>query len=73
MKVLTIVGNRPQFIKLGVTARRLRELGADAPWRSIVVNTGQHYDEMLSDVFFTELEIEAPDYALGIGSGHIFD
>ncbi|MBK7162068.1 MAG: UDP-N-acetyl glucosamine 2-epimerase [Sphingomonadales bacterium] len=73
MKVLTIVGNRPQFIKLGVTARRLRELGADAPWRSIVVNTGQHYDEMLSDVFFTELEIEAPDYALGIGSGHIVD
>lgn len=73
MKILTIVGNRPQFIKLGVTARRLRELGREAPFTSVVVNTGQHYDEMLSDVFFTELEIEAPDYNLGMGSGHIVD
>jgi len=73
MKILTIVGNRPQFIKLGVTARRLRELGDKAPFASVVVNTGQHYDEMLSDVFFTELEIEAPHYNLGMGSGHIVD
>lgn len=73
MKILTIVGNRPQFIKLGVTARRLRELGDTAPFASVVVNTGQHYDEMLSDVFFTELEIEAPHYNLGMGSGHIVD
>lgn len=73
MKILTIVGNRPQFIKLGVTARRLRELGDKAPFASVVVNTGQHYDEMLSDVFFTELEIEAPQYNLGMGSGHIVD
>lgn len=73
MKVLTIVGNRPQFIKLGVTARSLRMRGANAPFKNIVVNTGQHYDEMLSDVFFAELEIEAPDYALGIGSGHVVD
>ena len=73
MKILTIVGNRPQFIKLGVTARRLRQLGADAPFESVVVNTGQHYDQMLADVFFTELEIEAPDYDLGMGSGHIVD
>jgi UDP-N-acetylglucosamine 2-epimerase len=40
MKILTIVGNRPQFIKLGVTARRLRELGDKAPFASVVVNTG---------------------------------
>lgn len=73
MKILTIVGNRPQFIKLGVTARRLRELGDTAPFASVIVNTGQHYDEMLSDVFFTELEIEAPHYNLGMGSGHIVD
>jgi UDP-GlcNAc3NAcA epimerase len=73
VKILTIVGNRPQFIKLGVTARRLRELGSDAPFASVVVNTGQHYDEMLSDIFFTELEIEAPQYNLGMGSGHIVD
>jgi UDP-N-acetylglucosamine 2-epimerase len=73
MKILTIVGNRPQFIKLGVTARSLRQLGDSAPFTSVVVNTGQHYDEMLSDIFFTELEIEAPQYNLGMGSGHIVD
>lgn len=73
MKILTIVGNRPQFIKLGVTSRRLRELGPNAPFQSVVVNTGQHYDEMLSDVFFSELQIEPPHYNLEIGSGHIVD
>lgn len=44
-----------------------------APFKSVVVNTGQHYDTMLADVFFTELGIEAPDYSLGIGSGQIVD
>lgn len=73
MKILTIVGNRPQFIKLGVTARRLREMGNSVPFRNVVVNTGQHYDEMLSDIFFAELEIDAPEYNLGMGSGHIVD
>lgn len=72
-KVLTVVGNRPQFIKLGVTARALRELGTEAPFQSIVVNTGQHYDAMLADIFFTELQIEPPQYSLGIGSGQIVD
>lgn len=71
--VLTVVGNRPQFIKLGVTARALRDLGPAAPFRSVVVNTGQHYDTLLSDVFFQELQIEAPDYNLGVGSGAIVD
>lgn len=73
MKILTIVGNRPQFIKLGVTARSLRKMGSGALFTNIVVNTGQHYDQMLSDVFFAELEIEAPQYNLGMGSGHIVD
>jgi UDP-GlcNAc3NAcA epimerase len=73
VKILTVVGNRPQFIKLGVTARRLRELGDAAPFTNVVVNTGQHYDQMLSDVFFTELDIAAPDYNLAMGSGHIID
>lgn len=72
-KVLTVVGNRPQFIKLGVTARTLREMAGAAPFESVVVNTGQHYDTMLADVFFTELGIEAPNYNLGIGSGQIVD
>jgi UDP-GlcNAc3NAcA epimerase len=72
-KVLTVVGNRPQFIKLGVTARALREMGDSAPFDSVVVNTGQHYDSMLADVFFAELQIEPPQYSLGIGSGQIVD
>lgn len=72
-KLLTVVGNRPQFVKLGNTARKLREMGSAAPFQSVVVNTGQHYDAMLSDVFFSELQIEKPDYDLGMGSGHIVD
>jgi UDP-GlcNAc3NAcA epimerase len=72
-KIVTVVGNRPQFVKLGVTARTLREMGSAAPWQSVVVNTGQHYDSLLSDVFFSELQIEAPQYHLGIGSGPIVD
>ena len=73
MKVVTVVGNRPQFIKLGVTSRCLRKMGRSAPWSSVVVNTGQHYDQMMADVFFRELEIEPPQYDLGIGSGNIID
>jgi UDP-GlcNAc3NAcA epimerase len=73
MKVVTVVGNRPQFIKLGATARELRNLGTSAPWSSVVVNTGQHYDQMMADVFFNELEIEAPKYNLELGSGNPID
>lgn len=72
-KVVTVVGNRPQFIKLGNTALRLREMGASSPIDNVVINTGQHYDDMLSDVFFRELEIDPPDYDLKIGSGSIID
>lgn len=72
-KILTVVGNRPQFIKLGIVAHRMRARGDAAPLCNIVVNTGQHYDAMLSDVFFNELSIERPDYDLGIGSGPIVD
>lgn len=73
MKVITVVGNRPQFIKLGVTERALRQAGPSRPYESVVVNTGQHYDQMLSDVFFTELEIAPPAYNLAMGSGHLVD
>ena len=72
-KVITVVGNRPQFIKLGVTARRLRQMGTSAPFSSVVVNTGQHYDDMLSDVFFRELAIEPAQYDLSVGSGRFPD
>ena len=66
MKVVTVVGARPQFIKAAAVSRVLRaRLGV----REVLVHTGQHYDENMSDVFFEELEIPRPDYRLGIGSG----
>lgn len=72
-KILTVVGNRPQFVKLGIVAHRMRARDDAGQLRNVVVNTGQHYDSMLSDVFFSELSIEPPDYDLGIGSGPIVD
>jgi UDP-N-acetylglucosamine 2-epimerase (non-hydrolysing)/UDP-GlcNAc3NAcA epimerase len=64
MRVLTIVGNRPQFIKAAAVSGLLREYHEE-----ILVHTGQHYDEELSRVFFSELGLAAPDRELGIGGG----
>jgi UDP-GlcNAc3NAcA epimerase len=64
MKLVTIVGARPQFIKAAPVSRALR-----GRHREVLVHTGQHYDEQMSSVFFQELEIPEPDYQLGIGSG----
>ena len=64
MKILTVVGARPQFIKAAVVARKLRE-----KHQEILVHTGQHYDYNMSDVFFKELDIPKPDYNLGISGG----
>ena len=64
MKVLTVVGARPQFIKAAALSRELRK-----EHREVLVHTGQHYDAELSDVFFRELELPQPDHHLGVGSG----
>jgi UDP-GlcNAc3NAcA epimerase len=65
-KIVTIVGARPQFIKAAAVSRAFRRL---EKVREILVHTGQHYDDNMSDVFFRELDIPEPHYHLGIGSG----
>jgi UDP-N-acetylglucosamine 2-epimerase len=62
VKVLSVVGNRPQFIKSGPLSVALREAGID----EVVVHTGQHYDRELSDVFFEELGLPEPAYRLDL-------
>jgi UDP-GlcNAc3NAcA epimerase len=62
MKVFSVVGNRPQFIKAAPTSVALRERGID----EVVLHTGQHYDPQLSQVFFEELALEEPRYALDL-------
>ncbi len=64
MKVVSVVGARPQFIKCAQVDRELREFHTD-----IIVHTGQHYDFDMSEIFFEELDIPRPDYNLGVGSG----
>ena len=64
MKVLTVVGARPQFIKAAVVSRILREHATE-----VLVHTGQHYDYNMSDIFFEELRIPKADYNLGISGG----
>ena len=65
MKVVTIVGARPQFIKAAPVSKALREAGHT----EFLVHTGQHYDYGMSQVFFDEMGIPEPDVNLGIGSG----
>ena len=64
MNVLTVVGNRPQFIKAAAVSGLLRQAH-----REILIHTGQHFDEELSGVFFTELGLPTPDRELGIARG----
>lgn len=64
-KIMHIVGNRPQFIKLAPISRELHNRG----YQDLILHTGQHYDENMSNVFFEELSIEKPYCNLNIGSG----
>jgi len=65
MKILTVVGARPQFIKASMLSKIFQQ---DPEVKEILVHTGQHYDANMSDVFFNQLQIPTPDYHLGIGS-----
>jgi UDP-N-acetylglucosamine 2-epimerase len=65
MKIVTIVGARPQFIK---TAAVSREIARHPNINEIIVHTGQHFDQNMSDIFFEEMQIPAPDYHLSINS-----
>ena len=65
MKIVSVVGARPQFVKLAPIAKA----AAEASVEHVIVHTGQHYDPLLSDVFFDDLGIAAPDVHLGVGSG----
>lgn len=66
MKILTILGARPQFIKSAVVSTELKKIGL---CEEIIVHTGQHYDHNMSNIFFEQLHIQSPKYNLGIGSG----
>ncbi len=64
MKIVTVVGARPQFVKAAPVSRELRRAHAE-----LLVHTGQHYDDAMSAAFFRDLEMAEPDVNLGVGSG----
>jgi len=64
MRVLTVIGNRPQFVKAAAVSYRLRERATE-----VLVHTGQHYDDELSAVFFDELDLPRPEHHLDLGGG----
>ena len=65
MKIASIVGARPNFVKLGPVHKSLKSSGI----KHLIVHTGQHYDYEMSDIFFSDFELPKPDIHLGVGSG----
>jgi UDP-GlcNAc3NAcA epimerase len=64
MRIATIIGNRPQFVKAAAVSRKLRENGEE-----LIIHTGQHYDDELSEIFFQELDVPRPHRELDAGGG----
>lgn len=72
MKIVTVVGARPQFVKAATVSREIQKYNEAKPEQlveEIIVHTGQHYDANMSDIFFEEMEIPKPGYTLGVGGG----
>ena len=66
MKIINVVGARPNFIKVAPLMKEMRRYPQVLP---VLIHTGQHYDATMSEQFFVELEISSPDFNLGVGSG----
>src|SRR5213080_723190 len=74
MKILIVVGARPNFMKAAAVLKAIRTFNSSRPeWTEeilpVLVHTGQHYDSKMSDAFFDDLELPKPDVFLGVGSG----
>ncbi len=73
MIVFTVLGARPQFIKAAVVSRAIEDYNQTVPIEDgieeVLIHTGQHYDNNMSDIFFKEMQIPIPRYHLGIGGG----
>ena len=65
MRLISLIGARPQIVKEAIICKELQKGGGE----EILVNSGQHYDRNMSDIFFETLDVKTPDYNLGVGSG----